>query len=1139
MRRRRTAWLAAIAAIFSAATAFNLDDAAPIYKFGPDETNFGFSVAEHIRGKEPVIIVGAPHDENGQMGTKQAGATYACPLNTEYLGNSHGKDSKWCQKMFVEYEDRLNYNKAPDMTTIVGTDTLDRMGKNGQLLGSAVYSAGVPGGNAVVCAPLLRYRNESARAQGACYLLHNNLELMSTLITCEQKNLDHRERHNTYGACMQGQSAYIDENMLITGVIGARMWTGGVYARSITKSDFDTVLEKYTMSQENAIRPTLQSHAYLGYSVNVGRFGFSHENGKRLTVVSGATRHNQFGAVQFMPFDLEHQNENDLKLNADKFSLEGKTFGSNFGYAIAVLDLNADGFDDLVVSAPMEQRNDKDGQFGGIVYVYFSQGKERPAGESKFVFEKPVVLKHSGYGSQFGLALTRLGNVHGSKRSTSDFAVGAPFANDGAGAVYIYHGNPDRKNFRQKPAQIIIGSALPPSPLGKPIKTFGFSLSGGTDLDANGYPDLVVGAYKSNLVTVLRARPVISVQAGQTTTKEYIDIDSKGRCPSGVATCFDLTLSLIVEGGAAKKHLVDYKNDVFICNLEVLPFAPGIAPRATIRSSHSPHNHTWPCGKNAHTHTQDYVKQIDIPDTASTHDWINPLKFRFTVRIKDEKKPVFPRQGGPLADLNQYPILNKFGSTYEFQKNFDTRCGMDHVCQTDLSLGAEFDNVHFENGQYISKVGEKDHLDIKFEVLNKGEKAYQAHLNLTYDTEELELPRLQSIANLRGITAETGKNFYLVQLGNPLDGGAGGNFVVRFKIMRGRTEGIGRPLQFKAYLNSTSKETNPHDNKWEGEVRLFKEAELELIGMSDPNIVRFGGVPIGTAAMQMEEDIGVMLRHNYTLHNKGPWTVRNVTVEFQWPYQVQSTFRRGKYALYLLDVPTVVNYNVLTGTTDVKQCIVERALEHVNPEEIPLNTRYSVEVNQPRKHHVIKRSVEGDGTPTEGRPITAGLWRISPEKRMEGDVEVDVVSIDCKKGTAKCFTVQCHFDFLDAGSAPVIDFRARLWNATFIEDYSDVEYVELLSTGRILVDHNQGILDDHANNEVSVATLAYPDRPALDETGPIPWSIILWSILAGLIILALIVFCFWRCGFFKRKRHNEPSLHRAELTHEREQWSEM
>ena len=43
----------------------------------------------------------------------------------------------------------------------------------------------------------------------------------------------------------------------------------------------------------------------------------------------------------------------------------------------------------------------------------------------------------------------------------------------------------------------------------------------------------------------------------------------------------------------------------------------------------------------------------------------------------------------------------------------------------------------------MSNVGEKEHLDIQFEVDNNGEKAYQAHLNLTFDPEELELPSLQ------------------------------------------------------------------------------------------------------------------------------------------------------------------------------------------------------------------------------------------------------------------------------------------------------------------------------------------------------------------------------------------------------------
>jgi hypothetical protein len=47
--------------------------------------------------------------------------------------------------------------------------------------------------------------------------------------------------------------------------------------------------------------------------------------------------------------------------------------------------------------------------------------------------------------------------------------------------------------------QVIYGSNLQ-----HPVSTFGFSLGGGMDLDGNGYPDLLVGAYDSDIVTYFR-----------------------------------------------------------------------------------------------------------------------------------------------------------------------------------------------------------------------------------------------------------------------------------------------------------------------------------------------------------------------------------------------------------------------------------------------------------------------------------------------------------------------------------------------------------------------------------------------------------------------------------------------------------
>lgn len=63
-------------------------------------------------------------------------------------------------------------------------------------------------------------------------------------------------------------------------------------------------------------------------------------------------------------------------------------------------------------------------------------------------------------------------------------------------------------------------------------------------------------------------------------------------------------------------------------------------------------------------------------------------------------------------------------------------------------------------------------------------------------------------------------------------------FELSFRIARGRTEGLGKPLEFRAFVNSTSNEKNLDDNLWKAVVRVIKRAELELNAVSEPAIVR-------------------------------------------------------------------------------------------------------------------------------------------------------------------------------------------------------------------------------------------------------------------------------------------------------------
>jgi len=87
----------------------------------------------------------------------------------------------------------------------------------------------------------------------------------------------------------------------------------------------------------------------------------------------------------------------------------------------------------------------------------------------------------------------------------ADLIVGAPF--EGSGAVYVFRGSAAGLNadYSQRIAATDLSLAA------RPLSAFGYSLSAGVDVDENGYPDVVVGAFQADAVAVLRSRPVVNV----------------------------------------------------------------------------------------------------------------------------------------------------------------------------------------------------------------------------------------------------------------------------------------------------------------------------------------------------------------------------------------------------------------------------------------------------------------------------------------------------------------------------------------------------------------------------------------------------------------------------------------------------
>ena len=95
-----------------------------------------------------------------------------------------------------------------------------------------------------------------------------------------------------------------------------------------------------------------------------------------------------------------------------------------------------------------------------------------------------------------------------------DLAVGAPY--EGNGAVYIFRGS--ASGIIKEYSQRISASHFLPKP-----QAFGASIAGNFDIDSNGYPDIVVGAFVSDEVFVLRARPVVNVMTVLQSIPETID----------------------------------------------------------------------------------------------------------------------------------------------------------------------------------------------------------------------------------------------------------------------------------------------------------------------------------------------------------------------------------------------------------------------------------------------------------------------------------------------------------------------------------------------------------------------------------------------------------------------------------------
>jgi len=175
--------------------------------------------------------------------------------------------------------------------------------------------------------------------------------------------------------------------------------------------------------------------------------------------------------------------------NVADLTLTGEAANDAFGFSVSGAgDFSGDGYADVVVGA---QGNDAGGANAGRAYVYYGgPGADNVA---------DLTLTGGTAGDLFGISVSGAGDVNGD--GYADVIVGASgndVAGTDAGQAHVFHGGPGADTVAD---WTLTGEAAE--------DRFGYSVSGAGDVNGDGYPDVIAGAYSNDAAGSIAGRAYV------------------------------------------------------------------------------------------------------------------------------------------------------------------------------------------------------------------------------------------------------------------------------------------------------------------------------------------------------------------------------------------------------------------------------------------------------------------------------------------------------------------------------------------------------------------------------------------------------------------------------------------------------